>query len=65
MYWKAIPVIEAQQSLAQITSISFPDLKPQAREKLIKQLNKAAYPFKNKGSAISNEELAKKLGIIK
>lgn len=57
--WLAITTIEAQDMLSQISVNSYPHTNDQSRKKLIAQLEKKAYPFKNKTKTISNKELFK------
>lgn len=50
MYWEAITVIEARETLTQLSVSDYPHLKKQARQKLHRELSRMAYPstFKDK-----------------
>jgi len=62
MYYKAIDVIEAQETLVQMKISDFPTMKEDARAELFQSLNKKAYPKERK--VYTTRELARKLGMI-
>lgn len=60
-YFDAIRVIDAQERLVEFSTQDRPNMKKSQREKLHKQLHRAAYPATH-SKPVSPQELAKILG---
>lgn len=62
-YWGAIPIIEAQQLMKNLTASDWPHLKENSRESLHRQLYEQAYPDSFKETKqLATSDLARILG---
>lgn len=48
-YWNSMEIIDAQQSLSDIRNINFPNLKKEAKRRVLSELKKEAYKRFSKG----------------
>jgi hypothetical protein len=63
MLFQCVPMIEAKEALVGIKIAEYPNLKPEARRKMFKDLKKLAYPsiIKKEARAITMADLASML----
>ena len=57
--YQAITAIEAQEALLMLEVSDYPHLKPNARKKVYKRLQKLAYPAQKEEKALSMEEVSR------